>query len=239
MAGNLKDLRKEAGFRSSRDFAEAMGINQTTYRRYEQQPDGIPLKQAWAIADRLGCSIDMVVGREPVSVEDMRGEVQRFYDGLGEDSRERFDDFVEYLTFRESREAQAREREERRRTESYLRFYERLFLVESQEDERTADIVTFGSPSEVRSAFEAFLRERERTRRVTFRGEGGEAVATLDEAVAGTGVEGRVLALLDPTARVVEEAVEANEGVIARIMAAYDEEHRGERGAARRTAVRD
>ncbi|MBR1830317.1 MAG: helix-turn-helix transcriptional regulator [Atopobiaceae bacterium] len=82
MAKNIQDLRREAGYRSAKDFAAAIGIPASTYNRYEAQPDAIPLRQAWAIADFLGCSIDMVVGREPVSAEDMRGDAQKFYDGL-------------------------------------------------------------------------------------------------------------------------------------------------------------
>ena len=63
----LQRLRREAGYRSAKDFAAVLGIPTSTYARYERQPEGpdcaIPLSSAWQIADALGCSIDLVVGR--------------------------------------------------------------------------------------------------------------------------------------------------------------------------------
>ena len=50
--------------------AAVLGIPASTYARYERQPEGpecaIPLSSAWQIADALGCSIDLVVGREDI-----------------------------------------------------------------------------------------------------------------------------------------------------------------------------
>ena len=66
----LQRLRREAGYRSAKDFAAVLGIPASTYARYERQPEGpecaIPLSSAWQIADALGCSIDLVVGREDI-----------------------------------------------------------------------------------------------------------------------------------------------------------------------------
>lgn len=66
----LQRLRREAGYRSAKDFAAALGIPASTYARYERQPEGpecaIPLSSAWRIADALDCSIDLVVGREDI-----------------------------------------------------------------------------------------------------------------------------------------------------------------------------
>ncbi len=66
----LQRLRREAGYRSAKDFAGVLGIPASTYARYERQPEGpecaIPLSSAWQIADALGCSIDLVVGREDI-----------------------------------------------------------------------------------------------------------------------------------------------------------------------------
>ena len=49
-----------------------MSILLGTYSRYERAPEGpdcgIPLPAAWAMADKLGCSIDLVVGREDIDV---------------------------------------------------------------------------------------------------------------------------------------------------------------------------
>ena len=66
----LQRLRCETGFRSAKDFAEALGIPSSTYARYERAGDGIdcgiPLPAAWQIADSLGCSIDLAVGRKDI-----------------------------------------------------------------------------------------------------------------------------------------------------------------------------
>lgn len=42
--------------------------------------DTIPVKVAWAMADKLDCSIDEIVGRTPVTSG--KSELQEFYDGL-------------------------------------------------------------------------------------------------------------------------------------------------------------
>ncbi len=66
-SSTLQALRRRAGFRSAKDFAAKVGIPESTYSRYERAPEGpscgIPLPNAWAMADELGCSIDLVVGR--------------------------------------------------------------------------------------------------------------------------------------------------------------------------------
>lgn len=70
----LQRLRREAGYRSAKDFAAVLGIPASTYARYERQPEGpgcaIPLASAWQIADALGCSIDLVVGRADIDAAD-------------------------------------------------------------------------------------------------------------------------------------------------------------------------
>lgn len=66
----LQRLRREAGYKSAKDFAEAVHIPASTYSRYERAvegPDcGIPMYAAWTMADELGCSIDLVVGRADI-----------------------------------------------------------------------------------------------------------------------------------------------------------------------------
>ena len=58
-------LRKAAGYRSARAFAEAVGISVGTYTHYEQGNTPMPLEAAWKIADFLDCSLDALVGRVP------------------------------------------------------------------------------------------------------------------------------------------------------------------------------
>lgn len=101
---SLADLRKAAGYRSSKEFAAVLGIPATTYSRYERtlaDPDsGIPLRAAWAIADKLHCSIDAVVGRE--GADDTQGrDLNAAYRTLSDGGKERFDEYLQFLAFRD------------------------------------------------------------------------------------------------------------------------------------------
>lgn len=98
----LAELRKAAGYRSSRDFAAVLGIPATTYSRYERtlsEPDsGVPLRAAWAIADKLNCTIDAVVGRD--EAEDSNGrDLNALYRSLSEEGKKRLDDYLLFLDF--------------------------------------------------------------------------------------------------------------------------------------------
>lgn len=100
----LAELRKSAGYRSSKDFAAVLGIPATTYSRYERtlgDPEsGVPLRAAWAIADRLHCSIDAVVGRGG-SDEPGGRDLDAAYRSLSEGGKERFDEYLQFLDFRD------------------------------------------------------------------------------------------------------------------------------------------
>lgn len=100
----LQRMRREAGFRSAKDFAERVGIPMSTYARYERAGDGpecgIPLSSAWAIADALGCSIDLVVGREDIDAAS-GGSIQERVEALSRTGREMHDDYLRFLEFRE------------------------------------------------------------------------------------------------------------------------------------------
>lgn len=103
----LQRMRREAGFRSAKDFAERVGIPMSTYARYERAGDGpecgIPLPSAWAIADELGCSIDLVVGREDIdaAADSIQGRVE----APSRTGREMHDDYLRFLEFREEANA--------------------------------------------------------------------------------------------------------------------------------------
>lgn len=104
----LQRLRREAGFRSAKEFAERIGIPTSTYARYERAGDGaecgIPLPSAWQIADALGCSIDLVVGRADIDAHD-ENPIQTRFNALTREGRS----FVEsYLTFVETSEREGR-----------------------------------------------------------------------------------------------------------------------------------
>ena len=82
----LQRLRRLAGFSGAKDFTAEVGIPETTYTRYERAPEtpqrGIPMANAWAIADRARA--------------------------LTRESRHMLDDYLDYLEHRDAEDAQAR-----------------------------------------------------------------------------------------------------------------------------------
>lgn len=96
----LQRLRRQAGYRSAKEFAEALGIPGSTYARYERAGDGadcgIPLSAAWQIADKLGCSIDLVIGREDIDAPEPEG-IQPRYDALSPEGRALVDSYLSYV----------------------------------------------------------------------------------------------------------------------------------------------
>lgn len=242
MASTLQDLRKGAGFRTAKEFAEALDVPPTTYSRYESTPEKIPLSSAWAIADKLGCSIDAVVGREEVDVNAMRGDVQKFYDGLSEDGQGLMDDFCDFLAMREERDARRAKDSEDARNDVMLRHYERIFYAQVEEGNRLGNIA-FASRASTRRAFLEFLREKARTGskesidedvsyyEFQLREEAG-CVAYDDEGTAALlraktdAEENRITDAVSSYREQVEgEQREKDEGVIAGIMEAYDRAH--------------
>lgn len=67
---NLQAMRKRAGFKSARAFAEHMGISVDSYTAYEQGKVNMSLLQAWEFADALDCTLDELAGRKSPNVAD-------------------------------------------------------------------------------------------------------------------------------------------------------------------------
>lgn len=64
MKYNLQAMRKRAGFKSARAFAEHMGMSLNTYNNYEQGRNSLTLEKAWEFADELNCTLDELAGRD-------------------------------------------------------------------------------------------------------------------------------------------------------------------------------
>lgn len=100
----LSDLRAEAGYGSAKEFAAVLGVPSSTYSRWERSAQGpassIPMAAAWAIADKLGCTIDAVVGRDSDSEPEGR-DYNAIYRSLSEGGKRILDEFTQYLDFRE------------------------------------------------------------------------------------------------------------------------------------------
>ena len=93
----LQRLRRDAGYRCAKEFAEVLHIPNSTYSRYERAPEGpdcgIPLQAAWVMADKLGCSIDLVVGREDIDAP-REATLDARAGKLSRSGREMLDDFL-------------------------------------------------------------------------------------------------------------------------------------------------
>lgn len=106
-------LRREAGYRSARELAEELHVPASTYARYERSPEGpdcgIPLANAWAIADALGCTIDAVVGREDID-RPRETTLDERAARLSRSSRTTLDDILDFLEARDAMDAAAQRR---------------------------------------------------------------------------------------------------------------------------------
>lgn len=161
MASTLLELRRQAGYKTAKEFAEHIGVPVPTYTRYEANPEKIPLKAAWSLADELGCSIDAVVDRNHVEdAEAMKGEVQRAYEALSRESKKLMDEFMEFLKSKDEVAKRQREDAMKRRFEDYARYYERQFLLTADEYPKLADATIFGTPAERREAFGTYVALR-------------------------------------------------------------------------------
>ena len=160
MASNLFELRKAAGYRNASDFAEEHGIPISTYARYESSPDKIPVDRAWQLADILGTTIDVIVGRKTPDFSCGRGEVQLEYDGLTPEVRELADELREFVLQKDARVRERKRHEERLPYEMLCYQYERQMLSERLSGAAFGELVMFGSAEEARAEFESYLQEQ-------------------------------------------------------------------------------
>lgn len=65
MRTQLQAMRKRAGFKSAKAFAECIGMSVGTYTQYEQGQISLSLERAWEFADALDCTLDELAGRKP------------------------------------------------------------------------------------------------------------------------------------------------------------------------------
>lgn len=63
METRLQELRKAAGWKSAKAFAEHIGISVRTYTNYEQGARNLMLDTAVMLCNELGCTLDDLVGR--------------------------------------------------------------------------------------------------------------------------------------------------------------------------------
>jgi transcriptional regulator with XRE-family HTH domain len=93
----LQRLRRQAGFRSAKDFAEALGIPGSTYARYERAGDGADCgicgKDSLIEAD---LDLLQLVDLEDIDAPEPEG-IQPRYDALSADGRALVDSYLSYV----------------------------------------------------------------------------------------------------------------------------------------------
>lgn len=86
---NIQAMRKRAGFKSAKDYAEYKGMSVNTYTNYEQGVRPISLVLAWEFADDFNCTLDELAGRKPPN----SGGDKRFEDP----SQEKLNEYYESM----------------------------------------------------------------------------------------------------------------------------------------------
>lgn len=100
MKTQLQAMRKRAGFKSAKAFAEHVGISVSTYTKYEQGMSELSLERAWEFADALDCTLDELAGRKvPNKInEDVRMEsIADSYESMNETGRARLAEQAEMM----------------------------------------------------------------------------------------------------------------------------------------------
>lgn len=205
MASALQQLRKEAGFKSAKDFVDLLtgrqgmlpmfedelepapddfSISLSTYTRYEKDPSNMPLSTAKVLADQLGCSIDVIAGRDHIDVDEMRGDVQKRFDALPDESQQSIIDFIEFVETKAEREAKRKEAEENRQYERMASFYERMFYAAADSTPDLADKLISGTDRDASLAFFEYVWEKLKEKRDK---ELTEAIVDLDMDVRAEG----------------------------------------------------
>lgn len=92
MKFNLQEMRKRAGYKSARAFAERIGMSLNTYNNYEQGISKLTLEKAWEFADVLECSLDELAGRrwppdDLTTMDPRRRTMIESYDALTDDGK--------------------------------------------------------------------------------------------------------------------------------------------------------
>lgn len=151
MSSRLLEIRKAAGYATAREFSEAAGLAESTYTRYESNPERIPLKVAWELADRFHVTIDQVVGRDTEAKGDPRGPQQRAFDALSPRSQEEAADFMSYLAARDARGREEQSQRARRVWEVVSSRIERAYL--GRLSDGPDPVLLTGSDAELREGF--------------------------------------------------------------------------------------
>lgn len=91
MKTKLQEIRKAAGFKSAKAFAEHIGMSVGTYTNYEQGKNGMDVEVLWQFADALNCTVDELIGREvpkPNASDPIQKAIMDAYERMNLDGRQ-------------------------------------------------------------------------------------------------------------------------------------------------------
>ena len=100
MKTQLQAMRKRAGFKSAKAFAEHVGMSVSTYTKYEQGMSEMSLERAWEFADALDCTLDELAGRKApnrASGDARMGSIADNYESMNETGRARLAEQAEMM----------------------------------------------------------------------------------------------------------------------------------------------
>lgn len=117
MKTQLQAMRKRAGYKSAKAFADHIGVPVGTYTDYEQGRRMFTLERAWEFADALDCTLDELAGRKPPGksngYDPTLKRIKENYESMNEVGRDRLAEQAEMMAsselFAKSEDNQVRE----------------------------------------------------------------------------------------------------------------------------------
>lgn len=158
MPSALQELRRGAGYKTADEYAAKMGIVPSTYKRYEREPEKIPTAAAWLLADDLGTTIDIIVGRSPLDGSG-GNTLDALRESLSADNRHLLDEFASFVASRQQSEDDRAAEKEMRRYEKLAHYYDGLFVEDTLKGGIETDLA-FASGREYRDRLEQFIRDK-------------------------------------------------------------------------------
>lgn len=100
MKTQLQAIRKQAGYKSAKAFADHIGMPVGTYTDYEQGRRMFTLEKAWEFADALDCTLDELAGRKApnrASGDARMGSIADSYESMNDTGRARLAEQAEMM----------------------------------------------------------------------------------------------------------------------------------------------
>lgn len=103
----LKELRLSKGYKTQKEFAEAINVSKSTYNYWENEKIEIDYASLKMLADFFNVTIDYLLGRDNPEVlyipENMRNIPLAFHNGIEDLTQEDIDDVSKYIEFIKNR----------------------------------------------------------------------------------------------------------------------------------------